>query len=76
MQVIQPRAIVILPDEAFGRVDAAREVARIAIWSEELIALEGSPTCRVVMSRPRLSCCIRSVVVMEEPLGSSEDLPL
>ena len=47
MQVVQPRLIVILPDEAFGRVDTARVVAPTGIRPEQLVALEGGPACRV-----------------------------
>ena len=47
VEVIQPRAIVILPDEAFSRVEATRVVARVAIGAEELVAFHGGPTCGI-----------------------------
>ena len=48
IQVIQPRAVVVLPDEAFGGVDIACEVPIDAIGSEELVAFERGCARRVV----------------------------
>ncbi len=46
--VIQPRErVVVLPGEAFGGVDGALRVARIAIGPKHLVALDGRDACRV-----------------------------
>ncbi len=44
IEVVQPRAIVVLPDKALGRVEAACTVAIVAVRSEKLVALHGGPT--------------------------------
>ena len=44
IEVVQPGAVVVLPDEALGRVETACVVAIVAIRPEQLVALHGGPT--------------------------------
>ncbi len=44
--VIQPRAVVVLPGEAFERVDGACVVARVAVRPKHLVPLDRRPPLR------------------------------
>ncbi len=49
LYVIQPgQAVVVLPGEAFGSVDGALEVTRVAVGTIHLVAFDGSAVGHVV----------------------------
>ena len=75
MQVIQPRAIVVLSNEALRGIDAARVVPPTAIRPEELIALERGPTCRVGEGRDKAAQRVRQVELRAVAVQRTEQTP-
>jgi hypothetical protein len=69
--VVQPRAVVVLPDEAPGRVDIACEVPVDAIGSEELVALECGPARRVVEVRDQTAPRIHRIELRAVAVGGA-----
>ena len=75
VRVVQPRAVVVLPDEAFGRVDAAHIVTPRPVWSEQLITLEGGPSRRVGEGRDNAAQRIAQVELRAVAVQRAERRP-